>query len=354
MSTADLKNTVLGRRDGSGSLRATEIATTRAPASEANLDHSGAEAAPRAVFSWSAIPALLALAMLLILGHLHAWKWLVQVWLTDDDYSHGLLVPVFAAILIWLRRDIGRDEVDQGAVWPILCGLGLISLGAVVTWVGIYCHIITLEAVAIIPSFAGVVLCCGGWRGARIAWPAVLFLVFMIPLPRIMGILLADNLQYIATRCSTYLMQALGMPAVSEGSIIYLSNSALGVAEACSGIRMLMSFFAIATAVCLLSKRSLWEKGVIWLSAPMIAVVVNVLRITAVGVAHEFGNQQLANQILHDFAGWLMMPMGLSLMGVEFFLLGRVFPAATLEAHDLPLPVRSRRQESSQQTPVVS
>jgi len=132
-------------------------------------------------------------------------------------------------------------------------------------------------------------------------------------------------LQQVATVGSTYLMQLLGLPAVAEGNVIFLSESTLGVAEACSGIRMLMSFFALTTALCFVIDRSLWEKCLVWLSAPLIAIVANVLRITATGLAYEFGSAKLADLIFHDLAGWLMMPVGLGLLWLEFLLLSPCF-----------------------------
>jgi exosortase len=132
-------------------------------------------------------------------------------------------------------------------------------------------------------------------------------------------------LQSIATICSTFLLQTIGVPAVSEGNIIFLTQKPLGVAQACSGIRMMTSFFALATGVALVIDRPAWEKWLIILSAPAIAIVSNVLRITLTAIAYEFGNEKMAELIFHDLAGWLMMPAGLAFLWVELFLLSKIF-----------------------------
>lgn len=284
----------------------------------------------------------LAAAGVIVAAHFAAyagtWKWLYNAWTTSPDHSHGLLVPVFAGVLFWLRRNIRPYAERPVTTASLTLGVALVVAGFVLKWAGIYCRVITLEAVSILPGLAGIIICCGGWRAARIAWPSLLFLVFMIPLPHMIGVQLGGTLQHLATVGSTYLMQLIGLPAVAEGNVIYLSESTLGVAEACSGIRMLMSFFAITTALCFVIDRSLWEKCLVWLSAPLIAIVSNVLRITATGLAYEFGSAKLADLIFHDLAGWLMMPVGLGLLWLEFFLLSRI--VSTADTHDLSLALR--------------
>ncbi len=270
--------------------------------------------------------------------YLNTWQWLYNAWTTSPDHSHGLLVPVFAVVLIWMRRNMRPFAERSTSALSLTIGVALIVSGFALKWVGIYCRVITLEAVSILPGLAGIVICCGGWRAARIAWPSLLFLAFMIPLPHVIGVQLGGSLQHVATTGSTYLMQLLGLPAVAEGNVIYLSESTLGVAEACSGIRMLMSFFALTTALCFVIDRSFWEKCLVWLSAPVIAIVSNVLRIVATGLAYEFGSAKLADLIFHDLAGWLMMPVGLGLLWLEFFVLSRLVP--TVESQDLSLALR--------------
>lgn len=289
------------------------------------------------VSAWGVLAGSL-LTLSYLCTYLHTFTWLYKSWTTSPDHSHGFLVPVFAVALIWMRRNMRPFAERQTSILSLSLGLTLIISGFALKCVGIYCRVITLEAASILPGLAGIVICCGGWRAARIAWPSLLFLVFMIPFPHLIGVQLGGALQQIATVGSTYLLQLLGLPAIAEGNVIYLSESTLGVAEACSGIRMLMSFFALTTALCFVIDRSFWEKCLVWLSAPVIAIVSNVFRIAATGLAYEFGNAKLADLIFHDLAGWLMMPVGLGLLWLEFFVVSRLVPI--VEQHDLSLALR--------------
>lgn len=253
-------------------------------------------------------------------------SWLTRAWSRNPDYSHGYLVPLFAIALIWFRRELwpvgGSTSMTKSA---FVAGASLILVAGLTRAAGIYVQIITLEALSLLPCAAGIALCCGGWSAMRVAWPAVAFLIFMIPIPSGLSGLLSGQLQHIATLASTFVLQLIGLPAVSEGNIIWLSQTQIGVAEACSGLRMLVSFAALAVGACLLIRRPLWEKLVIIASVPVVAILANIVRVAATGIAYEYGSAELADRIFHDLAGWLMMPLGLAMLFAELAVLSRVF-----------------------------
>jgi exosortase len=240
-----------------------------------------------------------------------------QRWAHDPQYSHGFLVPVFAALLLWMRHD--RLQIDQLA--PNWWGAPLLVGGTVMRLVGVYFYFVWLDPLSLVPCLAGLCLMVGGRAAWRWAWPAVAFLLFMIPLPYTLAVTMTGPLQRIATVASTFTMQTLGMPALSEGNVILVNDAQINIVEACSGLRMLVIFFALSTAVALVIQRPLWEKLVMVASALPIALVANVIRITATGILHETLGSEAARSFSHDLAGWLMMPIALALLGIEFKLL---------------------------------
>ncbi|HTU91277.1 MAG TPA: exosortase/archaeosortase family protein [Gemmataceae bacterium] len=247
---------------------------------------------------------------------------LVQVWRTNDQYSHGFLVPGFALVLVWLRR----DKLDRTSARPGLAiGSLLVALGLGLRLAGVYWYFLWLDTIAIIPCVAGLVWLLGGWAAWRWAWPAVLYLVFMVPLPYRLSTALSAPLQSLATTVSTFIMQAIGLPALSEGNVIVLNEARLNVVEACSGLRMLVVFIALSAAMALLTRRPLLDKLILLISAIPIAVMSNILRITATGILHETTSSETANLFFHDLGGWLMMPLGLLFLAVEVKLLSHLF-----------------------------
>jgi len=244
-----------------------------------------------------------------------AWRWS-----HDPQYAHGYLVPGFAAVLLWLRR----DRLAAGRLEPCWHGLAVLAFGIGLRLFGAYFHYVWLDAVSFLPCLAGLWLLIGGKTAWRWGWPAVAFLGFMVPLPYGFSLSMAAPLQRLATIASTFSLQTLGMPAVADGNVILLEEVEVNVVEACSGLRMLVVFFAFATAVALIVKRPLWEKLFLLVSAIPIALVVNVLRITATGVLYELVNGQVAKLVFHDLAGWLMMPVALAILGLELQFLKRL------------------------------
>jgi exosortase len=251
-------------------------------------------------------------------------------WSIDPQYSHGYLVPGFAALLLWLRR----DRLGQGGFAPSAWGWPLLVAAIALRLVGTYYHFIWFDAASLLPCLAALCLLVGGTRTLRWAGPAIAFLFFMIPLPYQASVALAGPLQQIATTASTFLLQTLGMPAVAEGRVILINETSLGIVEACSGLRMLVVFFALSTAVALVTRRPFWERIFVVFSAIPIALFTNIVRITATGVAYETVGGEAGRFIFHDLAGWLMMPLALSLLGIELRFLAKLFlaPAAVAPA----------------------
>jgi exosortase len=185
----------------------------------------------------------------------------------------------------------------------------------------------TLDRLMFVPCLAAVFLIAGGWKAFRWAAPPIAFLMFMYPLPRVIFDGLLRPLQSIATACSLYALQTLGVESYRDGNRIMLDKVQMGVVDACSGIRMLTIFLALAAAIAMISTtRPWWERLVIVLSAIPIALAVNAARITITGLLYNFNVQnEIAEMILHDAAGLIMMPMALGLLYVECQVLSHLF-----------------------------
>lgn len=242
-------------------------------------------------------------------------------WWVDPTYSHGYLVPFFSLGLLWFWRDKWMTVEWKPSWWGVL----LIALGVGIQFLGSFMFWRWFQGAALLVYLAGITLVLGGWRPLRIVWPAIGFLVFMIPMPYRIEEAMRAPLQRFATMASTFLLQLIGMPALSEGNVILINEHELGVAEACSGLKMLITFFALATGFVLLVKRPYLDKAIILLSAVPIAVISNVIRITVTGILYVTVGEKTAEFVYHDLAGYLMMPLGIALMWLEMVILDHLF-----------------------------
>lgn len=269
---------------------------------------------------------------LAVLGGLLVWAYLPMLtvfadkWLNDPQYSHGLLVPIFSAYLI---RRAWRNGGYTPTPMPLLgCVLLVLVLGMRAVAGSLLFH--QLDAASLLVALAAINLAAGGWPLLKRTGPAVAFLVFMIPLPYELERNVGQPLKAAATTASTFMLQTLGQPAIRDGNLILIDEVRLGVVDACSGLKMLMTFAAFSVGAVLLMNRSRFEKFMVVLGIVPIAVASNVLRITATGLSYVYFSSPKAVEFLHDLHGWLMMPVGLALLALELWVLRRlvVEPAA--------------------------
>jgi exosortase len=279
------------------------------------------------------------IGLLLVFGLGMLWAYaptlagMTERWSNDPQYSHGFLVPVFAGIVLWVRRAQYVDVEFKPSWW----GLPWLLFAAVLRLVSAAFYLEWLDALSLLPALAGLCVLLGGKPALKWAWPAVGFLIFMMPAPYQLEVALAHPLQRVATDASTYLLQTFGVPAVAQGNIIHLDDVKLGVVEACSGLGMLVTFFALSTAVALVLAHGWTDRIVLFLSAVPVALAANVVRITLTGLLYVTVGGAAARVVYHDLAGWLMMPLALALLWVELKLLANLFLA---EAPTGPLPLK--------------
>jgi exosortase len=253
---------------------------------------------------------------------------LMHTYWNDPDYVHGFFVPLFSIYILWHRRDMLPSVPQQGSWW----GLAFFGFWAFIVWSGAYFAYGWFEYFSIIPCLAGIVLFVGGWQVFLWAWPALAFLVFIVPLPGLLSSSLSGPLQSIGTHVSVLVIQTLGIPSIAQGNQIILRDSApLGVEEACSGIKMLMLFFTLCVGAAFIMRKPVWERILIVVSAPPIAVLANVFRITLTAILFELAHvwpsvvsRELADKVFHDFAGLLMMPVALLILWAEMTLISKL------------------------------
>jgi len=252
---------------------------------------------------------------------------LVNTWSRQEDYQHGFVVPIFCLYLLWHRREMILPFAGRWSWW----GLPFLALWAVMRWAAVYFNFGSLPEMSMVPFFLGLALFVGGWQALHWAWPSIVFLCFAFPLPGELQGLISQQLQGVATRLSVFAIQTLGIPAVARGHVIEMTEKPLDVAQACSGLRMMTLFFALCLGAAFLLKKPLWERLLILASAAPIAIASNALRIIITAILFETArlwpsavSTETAEKFMHDFAGLLMMPIGLLLLWLEMAILSKL------------------------------
>jgi exosortase len=262
---------------------------------------------------------LLAACTLLLWAYWNTLTTVAGIW-DDPLYSHGYIVPLFALALLALRRQ-KLAPASRGAQ---LTGIGILAAACALRLFSTRSGFVTPEMISFVPALVGVVLLVGGWSLLRWAGPAVLFLTFMFPMPEFVKKNVLERLQGVATVCSTYALQTLGVAAYSEGNRISIGEMQMGVVDACSGLRMSTNLLALVVAILLITNRPWWDRLIVLLTAIPLALAVNVLRITTTGLVHLGLGQQDIGESFHDWAGLCMMPLALGLLWIEMLILAHL------------------------------
>ncbi|WP_168218939.1 exosortase/archaeosortase family protein [Limnoglobus roseus] len=279
---------------------------------------------------WFAVGAAI-LAAVAAWGFAPVFRALTAKWSSDPQYSHGYLVPALAGVILYVRRDRLRGAAPTCS--PV--GLPFIVAGAALYIAGGHLQFDWLSGIALVPLALGLLGILGGGPGFAWGWPAALFLAYMVPLPYQIETGLSLPLRSLATQGSTWLLQLLGLAAVPEGNVILLEHGRVSVAEACSGLSMFLTFFALATVVLIVARPPVLESVAVMVSVPAIAVASNVVRITATGLVANAWGPEVAHDWVHDQAGWFMMPVALALLFLELWMIGRACPVDTAEPKPL-------------------
>ena len=248
----------------------------------------------------------------------------INRWTTEQQYSHGFAIPVVALGLGWFSR----HKFLHGTACSSISGLAMILVGIVAHFVAVYTYAEAVDGVSFLFTVTGTTLLMWGRLAFSGLWPAVLFLGFMLPLPFQIEHALSGPLQVLGANEAAWYIQTLGIPAIAHGNTILMGDTRLGVAEAWSGLRMFMVFFAISTAAVIVSKRTVWEKILMLMSAIPIAMICNIVCIVVTAVAHQSPGRATADLVLHDLCVWLMIPLAMLLLLLELKLLDRLFVEA--------------------------
>lgn len=250
-----------------------------------------------------------AVVVVLLAGIYHrAAATLWTVWTTNDDYSHGPMVPLAALAMAWAAR----ARIAERPSRPDGRGLGLVVLASLVQVLGVRADVFALEGYSmVIMAFGLAWTFLGAARTRALAFP-IAYLVFMLPFPPLVMNQLAYALKEITVRLSTSVAGALGVQLQRSGMTLYLTGGELRVENPCSGLRSLLALVATATAFARFQPGAWWRKLALMLAGIPIAVLGNALRLTLlILVAHYAGVRQ-ASGWLHDASGYLLFAAALA------------------------------------------
>lgn len=232
---------------------------------------------------------------------------LILDWSTLPDDSYGFLVALFVGYLLWTRH----TKLLSVETKPRWAGLALLVPGLMILLVGVLGADLFLSRVSFLLVVAGLILLFFGMGILRQLGFAFFVLFLAIPLPTLILNQVTFPLQLFASSCASAMLSLVNVPVLRDGNVIQLASMQLEVAEACSGIRSLMSLFAVAVIFGFFFETTTWKRVVLALASIPIAVLANAIRIFGTGLCVQFWSPEKAVGFFHEFSGWLIFLVSL-------------------------------------------
>ncbi|CAN5829599.1 exosortase [soil metagenome] len=287
---------------------------------------------------------VLAISSALIFTYATVLPKLANTWWNDENYSHGLLIPLIIGYILWTQRErLARESTKPSTLW----GAALVSLALLALWAGTAGAELFLQRISLVMILAGIIVYFWGFRILQLSLVPLGLLLLAIPIPTIVFNKIAFPLQLFASRCAVWSMSLFDIPVLRQGNIIELlplgarETKKLEVVEACSGIRSLMTLVTLAVvfayfthprstsfsggerrgAIEWLKSYGFWRSAIIILSAVPIAILTNALRVSGTGVLAHYYGTEVADGFFHSFSGWVIyIAAFLLLFGVGWIL----------------------------------
>ncbi len=250
---------------------------------------------------------------------------LVERWNSDPGWSHGFVVPIISGFFVWTKWDVLRGLKPAGS-W-----VGLVLLGVGVAGQVLFRATGTMQMsdLSIVVLLYGAVLFMFGWQHMKVLWLPVSFLLFAMPPPTSMYVALTTPMQKIAAEVGMRLLPFFGAIGFREGTTIQVQRGSswipLDVAQACSGMRMLVAFFALAVALAYSTARPMWQKVFLAACALPIAILCNSLRVTLTGVLGASLGMEWAKGSTHETVGLFMLIPAMFLQLLVAWILDRIY-----------------------------
>lgn len=270
-------------------------------------------------------------------------------WWTDENYSHGLLIPLVIGYILWTNRERLKQEPPR----PSLFWGGLAVLVALfVLWAGTAGAELYTQRVSLVLMIAGIVVYFWGFPQLRLIWVPLVLLALAIPVPALILNKIAFPLQIFASKCAVWSMRLFSISVLRQGNVIELlprgslETRKLEVVEACSGIRSLMTLITLSVVFAYLTfpgendrKSSspisrwwksfgVWRSLVLVLAAVPIAILTNALRVSGTGVLAHYYGTGVADGFFHSFSGWVIYISAALLLFVAAWVIDRFEPSS--------------------------
>lgn len=239
-----------------------------------------------------------------------AGRGLLVQWMISPDASYGAILAVVALLVFWQRRH--AIFLEHGGSRASIAGIAVAAVGLAAHLAGLFAADLFTTRASFVVVAGGLIWFLGGSRAAAAAWTPLAFLLLAIPLPELVVTTATSSLQAVAARTAELALSAGGIPVYRDGNVLELPTATLQIAEACSGLRSVVSLASVGVLLAWATPGSPMRRTLLVLSTLPIAVVANGLRVAGTGAAAEAWGPAMTKDPWHSLAGWVTFVVSLT------------------------------------------
>jgi len=271
--------------------------------------------------NWQSIACWSVLSALFLLLYFSTLRGLLEDWWNDPDYSHGMIVPFVAAYIVFRRREVMLRLPRRPMLMP---AMALIFVSQVVFLAGYFGAEFFLQRSSIVVFVAGMIVLLLGWNYLRHLLLPLLLLELCIPLPAVLMNQITLPLQLLASVGAEAVLRTCGVSVYRTGNLLQMARQTLNVAEACSGIRSLVSLITLAVIMVSFTRLHWLARIVFIFSAAGVAIIANGIRVSAAGLLGYYVGMRYTIGLWHLVEGWSVFVIAFLLLSGELKLMERI------------------------------
>jgi len=288
--------------------------------------------APRQPFTWATWTKIAILGGMLVLINRHQFPLLVKTWLSDPNWGHGFLIPLFSIYLIYTRFSEIMSAKRKACLW----GLALVIVAGALQ---IYPYRIQnpwTAQIGMVLLAVSLVFYLAGWQMFKYLWLPIFFLIFALPVSQSIYNSVAFKLQLLAAKWAAGLLKLFMVKVAVTGSTLFVTDihgirRALEVEEACSGIRLLMAFVALSVAMAYMAERPIWQRVILVLLGIPVAIACNILRVAITCSMFVIDKRQFGEKFMHEFTGMIMLIPAVAMLWLAGLFMNKLFIEEEIE-----------------------
>ena len=245
--------------------------------------------------------------------------------------------PIIFSLALWLMYRQWPLMMEKSAGKPpaAIAGWIVFVIGLILFIFGRALEVLVFEVGSLIWVMTAILLIKRGGSALKVVWFPLFFMLFMIPLPGALVIMLTMPMKMAVSYVTEQILYWANYPIARDGVILQIGQYQLLVADACAGLQTLLTLESLGLFYLnVVHYSSLFRNVTLAILIIPISFAANVIRVTTLTLITYYFGDAAGQGFLHGFAGMVLFLSALILiMSIDKLLRLVAKPRSEHSAH---------------------